>query len=55
MAMPIGEKGEYMLIVSFDIGADHESIIWNKIMKHVEPYTSIASYAKASNNNSAQL
>jgi hypothetical protein len=27
-----------MLLVSFDLAADHESIIWDKIMKLVEPY-----------------
>jgi hypothetical protein len=41
MAMPIGEKGEYMLLVSFDLPADHEPIIRNKIMKLVEPYASV--------------
>jgi hypothetical protein len=52
MAMPIDEKGEYILIVSFDIGANHESIIWDKIIKLVEPYASIVGYVKTSNNNS---
>jgi hypothetical protein len=51
MAMPIGEKGEYMLIVSFETIADHESIIWDKIIKLVEPYASVAGYVKASKNN----
>jgi hypothetical protein len=51
MAMPIGEKGEYMLLVSFDLGANHEPIIWHKIMKLVEPYASMASYITPSNRS----
>ena len=53
MAMRIGEKGEYVLIVSFETTADHESIIWDKIIKLVEPYASLASYVKSPNSNSS--
>ncbi|MGI0048168.1 MAG: hypothetical protein ACREAW_01385 [Nitrososphaera sp.] len=52
MAIPIGEDGEYMLLVSFDHAADHESIIWKKIMKVVDPYASTATYIASSANNS---
>ena len=30
--LPIGKNGEFVLIVSFDNEADHDSIIRNKIM-----------------------
>jgi hypothetical protein len=51
MAMPIGEKGEYVLIVSFENMANHESIIWDKIIKLVKPYVSLPSYVKAPDSN----
>lgn len=47
MAMPLGKKGAHVLIVSFDIEADHESIIWNKIVPLVEPYASIDTYPES--------
>jgi hypothetical protein len=52
MAMPIGANGENMLLISFDLTANHESIIRNKVMKLVDPYASTATYSASSANNS---
>ena len=38
LAMPIGKTGENLLIISLDINADHNTIIWNKIMPKIETY-----------------
>jgi hypothetical protein len=40
--IPVGQDGQSVLIISFDIGSDAESIIRNKILKTIKPYGTIA-------------
>ena len=40
--IPVGREGQTILIISFDIGSDAESIIRNKILKTIKPYGTIA-------------
>jgi hypothetical protein len=40
--IPVGQDGQSVLIISFDIGSDAESIIRNKIFKTIKPYGTIA-------------
>ena len=39
--IPVGQDGQSVLIISFDIGSDAESIIRNKILKTIKPYGTI--------------
>ena len=39
--IPVGQDGQSILIVSFDIESDVESIIRNKILKIIKPYGTI--------------
>jgi hypothetical protein len=40
--IPVGQDGQSILIVSFDIESDVESIIRNKILKIIKPYGTIS-------------
>lgn len=40
--IPVGQDGQSILIVSFDIGSDAESIIRNKILTIIKPYGAIS-------------
>jgi hypothetical protein len=40
--IPVGQEGETILIISFDIESDVESIIRNKILKIIKPYGTIS-------------
>lgn len=40
--IPVGQDGQSVLIISFDIDSDAESIIRNKILKTIKPYGTIA-------------
>ena len=40
--IPVGQDGQSILIISFDIGSDAESIIRNKILKTIKPYGTIS-------------
>ena len=42
IAMPIGETGEYILIISLDISSDHSTIIRDRIMPLLELYASVS-------------
>ncbi len=39
--IPVGQDGQSILIISFDIESDVESIIRNKILKIIKPYGTI--------------
>ncbi len=40
--IPIGREGQTILIISFDIGSDAESIIRNKVLTIIKPYGTIS-------------
>lgn len=40
--IPVGQEGQSILVISFDIESDAESIIRNKILKTIKPYGTIA-------------
>lgn len=40
--IPVGQDGQSVLIISFDIGSDAESIIRNKILRIIKPYGTIS-------------
>jgi hypothetical protein len=40
--IPVGQDGQSILIISFDIESDVESIIHNKILKIIKPYGTIS-------------
>jgi hypothetical protein len=40
--IPVGQDGKSILIISFDIGCDAESIIRNKILTIIKPYGTIS-------------
>ena len=40
--IPVGHEGQSILIISFDIESDAESIIRNKILTLIKPYGTIA-------------
>jgi hypothetical protein len=40
--IPVGQDGQSILIISFDIESDVESIIRNKILKIIKPYGTIS-------------
>ena len=40
--VPVGQEGESILVISFDIESDAESIIRNKILTIIKPYGTIA-------------
>ena len=39
--IPVGQEGESILVISFDIESDAESIIRNKILTIIKPYGTI--------------
>jgi hypothetical protein len=39
--IPVGQDGQSILIISFDIESDAESIIRNKVLKIIKPYGTI--------------
>jgi len=39
--VPVGQEGESILVISFDIESDAESIIRNKILTIIKPYGTI--------------
>ena len=39
--IPVGQDGQSILIISFDIESDVESIIRNKVLKIIKPYGTI--------------
>ena len=40
--IPVGQEGQSILVISFDIESDAESIIRNKILTIIKPYGTIA-------------
>ena len=40
--IPVGQDGQSVLIISFDIGSDAESIIRNKVLTIIKPYGTIS-------------
>ena len=40
--VPVGQEGQSILVISFDIESDAESIIRNKILTIIKPYGTIA-------------
>jgi hypothetical protein len=40
--IPVGREGQTILIISFDIGSDAESIIRNKVLTIIKPYGTIS-------------
>ncbi len=43
--IPMGQEGQSILIISFDIESDAESIIRNKILTIIKPYGTVTSLA----------
>jgi hypothetical protein len=39
--IPVGQEGQSILVISFDIESDAESIIRNKILTIIKPYGTI--------------
>jgi hypothetical protein len=40
--IPVGQEGQSILVISFDIESDAESIIRNKILRIIKPYGTIS-------------